>query len=137
MQWSDIPFNAPSRTLRQFALLWLAFFGGWAAWQTWGRDRVGLGVALAALALVVGLLGLVRPQRIRPIFVGWMVLAFPIGWTVSRIVLALVFHGLFTPLGMLFRLAGRDLLALRRQNVTSYWTEREETADVRRYFRQY
>jgi hypothetical protein len=137
MQWSDIPFHAPARTLRQFAVLWLLFFGGWAAWQAWGRGRVGLGLALAGLAIVVGLGGLVRPLRIRPLFVGWMVLAFPIGWTVSHVVLALVFHGLFTPLGVFFRLAGRDPLALRRKNGTSYWSERPETTDVRRYFRQY
>ena len=30
MQWSDIPFVPSSRTLRQFAGLWIAVFGGFS-----------------------------------------------------------------------------------------------------------
>ena len=33
MQWSDIQFHPPLKTLRQFAGLCLVFFGGLAAWQ--------------------------------------------------------------------------------------------------------
>ena len=33
MQWSDIQFHPPIKTLRQFAGLWLVFFGGLAIWQ--------------------------------------------------------------------------------------------------------
>ena len=39
-----------------------------------------------------------------------MVLAFPIGWTVSQVILAVMFYGLFTPIGLVFRLIGRDPL---------------------------
>ena len=42
-----------------------------------------------------------------------MVLAFPIGWTVSLVLLGLVYYGLFTPIGLVFRLVGRDALQLR------------------------
>src|SRR5579875_2933543 len=112
MRWSDIPFAPDSRTLRQFAALWVAFFGGIAAWQGLVRGRVGLALAMAALAIVGGL-GLIRPRLIRPVFVSWMVLAFPIGWAVSLLTLGLVYYGLFLPIGLAFRLAGRDALQLR------------------------
>ncbi|HWE39014.1 MAG TPA: SxtJ family membrane protein [Isosphaeraceae bacterium] len=138
MRWSDIPFSPQPRMLRQFAGLWLAFFGGMAAWQGLMRGRVGVAVALAILAVVIGGLGLVRPRLIRPIFVGWMVLAFPIGWMVSLVLLGLVYYGLFLPIGLVFRLVGRDALQLRpRPDATTYWTSRPEVADVRRYFRQF
>jgi Saxitoxin biosynthesis operon protein SxtJ len=138
MRWSDIPFSPSSRMLRQFAGLWLAFFGGMAAWQGIVRGRIGVALALAVLAVVIGGLGLIRPQLIRPIFVGWMVLAFPIGWTVSLVLLGLVYYGLFLPIGLVFRLVGRDALQLRpRPNLTTYWTSRPGVADVRRYFRQF
>jgi hypothetical protein len=124
--------------LRQFAGLWLAFFGGLAAWQGLARGRVGVALALAALAVVVGGLGLIRPALVRPIFVGWMVLAFPIGWAVSLILLGLVYYGLFLPIGLAFRLAGRDALRLRpRPDATTFWIPRAAPADVRRYFRQF
>ena len=44
-----------------------------------------------------------------------MVLAFPIGWTVSQVILLLMFYGLFTPIGLVFRLIGRDPLHRARR----------------------
>jgi hypothetical protein len=138
MQWSDIPFDPPSRTLRQFAGLWLVAFGATAAWQGLARGRPALAIVLVMLALAVGLLGLLRPRAVRPIYVGWMVLAFPIGWAVSQAVLALIFFGIFTPVGLIFRLIGRDALArARRPEQASYWTPKPAPSGPRSYFRQF
>jgi hypothetical protein len=138
MRWSDIPFSPPDRMLRQFAGLWLLFFSAIAAWQGLARGRVGVAVFVATAALAVGLLGLVRPRAVRPVFVGWMVLAFPIGWVVSIVLLGLVYFGLFLPLGLAFRLAGRDVLGLRRRpDLVTYWVERPAAPPIRRYFRQF
>src|SRR5262245_26479209 len=100
MQWSDISFAPPSRILRQFAGLWLIFFGGLACWQGFLEGNQTAALVLAALALAVGPLGLLRPQAVRPLFVAWMVLAFPIGWAVSRVLLAFLYYGIFTPVGL-------------------------------------
>src|SRR5262249_34148448 len=105
MTWSDIPWTPASRTLRQFAGLWLLVFGTIACRHAW-HGASGLAISFGVLALVVGILGLLVPQTVRPIFVGWMVVAFPIGWMVSRVVLALIWYGLFTPLAVVFRLVG-------------------------------
>ena len=35
----------------------------------------------------------------RPIWVAWSVVAFPIGWVVSTVFLAVLFYGVFTPIG--------------------------------------
>jgi hypothetical protein len=138
MRWTDIPRSPSPRVLRQFAALWLVFFGGLASWQGLGRGRIEIALTLAVLALGVGLLGLAWPQAVRPIFVGWMILAFPIGWTLSLILLGLVYFGLFLPLGLAFRLSGRDALLLRpRHRGTTYWSPRTAPVDVRRYFRQF
>jgi hypothetical protein len=67
-----------------------------------------------------------------------MILAFPIGWTVSNLVLVLVFFGLFTPVALVFRLLGRDALQRRFQpEQDTYWTARPETTEPVRYFRQF
>jgi hypothetical protein len=138
MRWSDIPFSPPERMLRQFAGLWLAFFGGFAAWQGLVRGRPGLAASLAVVAVAVGGLGLARPAMIRPVFVGWMVLAFPVGWTVSLLLMGLVYFTLFVPVGLAFRLAGRDALRLRPgPGLSTYWVPRPDAPDVRRYFRQF
>jgi hypothetical protein len=138
MRWSDIPFDPTRKTLRQFAGLWLVFFGGVALWQALVRGRMNLGLSIGALALVVGLAGLTRPEWVRLIYIGWMVLAFPIGWTVSQVILLIMYFGLFMPIGLIFRLIGRDPLhRARRAGVESYWTPKPAPVDVRSYFKQF
>jgi hypothetical protein len=73
----------------------------------------------------------------RPVFVAWMVVAFPIGWVVSRLVLLLLFFGVVTPVALFFRVTGRDALKVkRRPGAGTYWTQKPHSADVASYFRQ-
>lgn len=138
MRWSDIQFNPPRTTLRQFAWLWLAFFIGIALWQMLVKANTWLAITFAALALTLGPLGLVWPETVHFVYVGWMVAAFPIGWTVSQVILALMFFGLFTPFGLVFRLLGRDPLQRTRQvNRESYWEPKPTPTDLKQYFKQF
>jgi hypothetical protein len=138
MTWSDISFAPPARTLRQFAGLWLLFFAGLAAARGLRDGLTPAALGLAALALTVGPLGLWRPALARPAYVAAMVLTFPLGWVTSRLLLAALYYGVFTPLGLALRLLGRDALRLRpcpRQ--ASYWAPKPAPRDVGRYFRQF
>src|SRR5262249_40286013 len=137
MHWSEIPWRPAPSTLRQFAALWLVFFTGLAVWHGVVRDRPVLGWGLAGLAGGVGLLGVAGPAAVRLLFVGWMVLAFPVGWLVSRVVLAGLFYGLFTPLGLCFRLLGRDLLGQRRPTAETCWEVKPQPGDVETYLQQF
>ena len=138
MQWSDIQFRPPTKTLRQFAALWLVCFGGLAAWEGFVRGHSTLAAIFAVAALTIGPLGLLQPQALRPIYVGWMVLAFPIGWTISQAILALMFYGLFAPIGLFFKLIGRDPLhRAQRPGLETYWAPKASPADPRRYFKQF
>lgn len=137
MRWSDIPFSPPSRTLRQFAALCLVIFGGLSLWQALARENVTLAVALAVAALAIGPLGLIRPQAVKWIYVGWMVAAFPVGWTVSHLLLLMFYFGILTPMALVLRLMGRDALHRRAcQDRQTYWVEKTQPRDVRSYFRQ-
>src|ERR1043166_8790142 len=111
MTFSDIPFRPTSNALRQFAALWLVIFLAVGAHQYFKLGHHTQGMVLGAVAVVVGTLGLIKPGAVRWIFVGWMVLAFPIGWLVSQIMLAVLFYLVLTPVAVLFRWRGRDVLA--------------------------
>jgi hypothetical protein len=138
MRWKDLPLSPDARMLRQFAALWIVFFGTLALWQHFGRGHTTAALALGALAVTLGPLGLVRPMLLRPVFVAWMVLAFPIGWAVSTAVLGLLFYGVFMPLGLVFRLMGRDALDRRsRAGAATCWKEKRPAPGPSRYFRQY
>lgn len=138
MQWSDIPFDPSRKMLREFGLLCLAIFGALALYQGLYRGHATAGTVLGALAVVGGLLGTLSPGLLRPVFVGWMIAAFPIGWTISLIVTAAMFYGLFTPIGLVFRLIGRDVLDRKlRPEAETYWTPKTTPKDPRRYFKQF
>jgi len=136
MRWSDLKLDPPARLLRQFAGLWLVFVGSIALWQGLARERPLAGWILGALALGFGLAGLAWPKSIRPLYVGMTVAAFPIGWLMTRIILFGMFYGLFTPIGFLFKVMGRDALRLkRRKEKPTYWLSKSTPSDVRSYFR--
>src|SRR5262245_26372916 len=138
MTWSDLPTNPAPKVLRQFSAVWLVFFLAIGARQYFARGNHQIGAALGALAVVIGGLGLLKPAAVRWIFVSWMVLAFPIGWVISQVMLALMFYGLITPIALLFRLRGRDLLSRKpAPERSSFWTVKPTPQDVRSYFRQY
>lgn len=135
---NDNLFRPTDRMLRQFAAISILFFGAISARQEFHHHRHVLAILLAVLAATIGPLGLVWPRVIKPVFIGWMALAYPIGWTVSRIVLGVIFYGLFTPMAWIFRLIGRDELALKSQPAAvTYWRPKPNTVEQSQYLRQF
>ena len=132
-----IQWNPSTKQLRQFAGIWFpAFCGlvGWSIGQKTGHwSEVEIGWVLAGL-LSVG--GLVLPALIRPIFVGLILLTFPIGWVVSHLLLGLIFYGVVTPIGLILRIIGHDPLQLKKPGGNSVWKTSIGKTDATRYLRQ-
>jgi Saxitoxin biosynthesis operon protein SxtJ len=137
MQWADVVAAPSDKKLRQFAGLWIAFFLGLAGWRVFHGQHGAAAWTLAAVGVVVGGVGAALPAAIRPVYTAWMIAAFPIGWTVSRVMLGALFFGVFTPVAAIFRAMRRDALRLRRRSdLESYWTE-QPSSDIHSYFRQF
>ena len=80
-----------------------------------------LGVAVAFL-----LAALVWPAVLAPLNRLWLAFGLLLHRIVSPVVMGLVFYGVVTPIGLLMRLAGKDLLRLRLDRPgPSYWIERQ------------
>ena len=78
-----------------------------------------------------------RPESLRFVFVGWIIAVFPIGWLVLHACLAVVYFGMLTPVGLIFRLMGRDVLQLgRRPEADSYW-QTKPTPPVGNYYKTF
>lgn len=60
-----------------------------------------------------------------------------IGFVISHVLLTVVYFVVFTPMGLLLRLFGRDLLGVRRPLNGSTWRARGGKKDSRSYYRQY
>ena len=134
----DINWNPSRRELRQFGGLCLVFFGLIAGYAYYRHDATTVASVLGGLAVVLGTMGAVAPAALRPVFVGWMVAAFPIGWTISHLLLGLLYYGILTPIGLILRAVGYDPMNRELDpKASSYWSQREPVEDVGRYFRQF
>ena len=105
------------------------------------RDLRWFGLLLPVFVARVGAIARwqfeVPPLR-RHILVGWMYAALPIGWTVSHLVMGVVYFAVVTPIGLLSRLVRGDTLHRRPdRNARSYWIERPHRSGSRRYLRQF
>jgi len=137
MKFSDLPLNPTPRVLRQFAVAWLILFSALALNQILVRHRPGVGSALAWISWI-GLLGLIWPNLIRPLFRLATIAAFPIGWTVTQATLAIMFYLVLSPIGFWLRRRGRDELQLKlRPDAKTFWIERPEPPAAESYLKQY
>jgi len=108
---------------RSFAWVFGAFFAALALWPVW-RGRPVRWWALGA-AVLVFLACLVRPSVLRIPNVVWFRFGSLLNRIVSPVVTSLLFLVVFTPMALILRMGGKDLLRLRRDpGAASYWIER-------------
>ncbi|MCG8403905.1 MAG: hypothetical protein MI923_01780 [Phycisphaerales bacterium] len=143
----QIDWNPPPKTLRQFGLIGLGGFGLLAAlayfqWLLFAYlpDSAAKPTAYAfiAVAMYSGFFAAVAPPALKPLYVLMTVITFPIGLVVSYLTMAVIFYGILTPVGLIFKLIGRDAMNRKFEpSATTYWVKRKPPANVKRYFRQF
>jgi hypothetical protein len=132
----EINWQPTRRDLRLFAVVQLNVAAA-IAWILARRDWDGAAIGLLAVAVGGLLVGLAAPEWLRPAYVAWMAASYPIGWVVSHVLLAIVYYGVVTPIGVILRMSGRDTLRLRSRPESTYWVRRPPSPESTRYFRQF
>ncbi|MEE9269710.1 MAG: SxtJ family membrane protein [Candidatus Krumholzibacteria bacterium] len=138
MAMVELKHNPTKRELQWFGLIMLTFFGAVGSVVYFKIDAPGAGRVLWVIgALFTLLFYSVRPLRL-PFYLGWMRAFYPLGWTVSHLVLVTIYYLVVTPIGLVLRVFRYDPLRRRRaRHASSYWVEHRTGTDVSRYFRQY
>ena len=111
------------RELREFGLLVGAVFaaiGGWWIYRAKFANVSHLFVVIGALLILFGALA---PALLRPVHRGWMALAEGMAFVMTRVILAIVFYLVVTPIGIVRRLSGADPLRRRASPAASYWED--------------
>jgi hypothetical protein len=143
----EINFNPDTKTLRQFGVIALVGFGILAALAYYERliFSFGLGdarmpvvttfVALGSIAL---LFSLVFPRANRILYVGLTLLAFPIGFVLSYVIMGVLYFLIIGPIAVVMRLFGRDSMHRTYDpSAPSYWSAARPPRDKESYFHQY
>lgn len=146
-QMVELNLRPNARTLRQFGLIALFGFGllavlayrGWAIFAPVPeRARDELALVFAALAGASTLFSLVYPKANWPIYVGLTVVAFPIGFVLSYVIMATLFYVIIAPVGLVMRLLGHDPMDRRfLPDAPTYWVDARPPRPRPSYFKQF
>lgn len=134
-----LQLNPDAKMLAQFA--WVAPLGflafAWLFSRLGASDPVVYGVAaLGPVVLLAHLLG-VSPL-VKAVFRLLVLVTFPIGLVVMPLVVGVLYYGVFTPMGLLFRVFGRDVMGRKLdKSAASYWHDRGAPRPAASYFKLY
>jgi hypothetical protein len=143
----EIDLRPDARTLRQFGFIALVGFSAVAA-LAWfealvfsfglGEARPIVAGAFAALAVYALIASLVYPKANWPVYVSLTIVAFPIGFVLSYVIMGTLFYVLITPVGLFMRLIGRDPMMRRFEpEATTYWVTTAGSRPKESYFKQF
>ena len=130
--------SGPSRAdLRRFGLTVGGTFA-LLALASWWRGHVLPPRVLAALGVLLVVPGLVAPSALGPVRRVWLGAAALLGEVNSRIILTVLFYGVFAPLGFVMRRIRDPLDRSWRDGRASHWIRRpREPVEPARYERQF
>ena len=105
-----LPKGAEGKQLRAFGLLVGGVFAAIALFPyIWRAENIRLWALAIGIILLVSALAF--PGRLQLPYRVWMALGQALGWLNTRIILSVVFYGLFTPIGWARRYFGEDPLS--------------------------
>ncbi len=134
MPLAQLNTNPSDRQLKQFGVISAIALPALAWLWDGGRPLI---LALAGVGASLGFVGLLQPRLLRWPFVALTVVLLPIGLVVGEVVLALTYFAVLLPIGLVFRLLGRDRLQLKADRAAeSYWRGKLMPRDVGSYLRQ-
>ncbi|MBF0276834.1 MAG: sxtJ [SAR324 cluster bacterium] len=113
------------KELRNFGILVGTVFLGISLWPlVKGLSPI---FWLSGLAGVLIAAAIIWPKGLSPIYSVWMKIGEGLGWVNTRIILGIFFYGIFTPIGVVMRVLGKDpLMKKPNPEVKSYWSEKKE-----------
>ncbi len=140
---TPLDWNPDEKKLRQFGWFALPGFGligavlgwrfGWFAAGEWLVPSL-----LWTVGAVSAVLAFVLPGWLKPLYLVLTAISAVIGPIVATLAMGLIFLTVFVPLGIFFRLRGRDELRLRPDpEAGTFWENSPPVPEPRRYFRQF
>jgi hypothetical protein len=107
-----------------------------AAYSVW-RERWMLAQWLGGIGVVLLGFGLTAPRLLKWPSAAWWAMAAVLGYVNARVILTIVFAIVLTPIGVLWRVIGKDPLAAQRKNWPGWSASPERFRDPNHFKRMY
>ena len=114
---------------RSFGILFFLVFLGFGLWPL--TKELSPNIYLIIISVVFLVLGLLNSKLLSPLNEIWIKFGEILGRIIAPLIMALVYFLILTPISLLVRAFGKDLLGLKylkQQN--SYWIQRKKEIDT-------
>ena len=77
------------------------------------------------ISFIFLILGLSKSNLLTPLNILWMKFGLLLGQIISPIIMVIIFFVVVTPIGIIMRVLGKNILRLKKNKKKSYWIKRE------------
>jgi len=110
---------------RSFGLLFFIVFLTIGLWPLKNGDNLNLYFSITSLIFLI--LGLVNSKLLSPLNKAWIKFGEILGLIIAPIVMAFVYFIFLTPVSLVVRVFGKDLLRVKfNKKIDSYWIKRKK-----------
>ena len=110
---------------KSFGLLFFVVFLIISLWPLKNGENINLYFITASVVFLI--LGLLNSKLLSPLNTAWIKLGEILGIIIAPIVMALVYFVILTPISIIIRLFGKDLLSLKfLKEKETYWIKRRK-----------
>ena len=110
---------------RSFGILFFLVFLGFGLWPL--TKEMSPNIYLIIISVIFLFLGLLNSKLLSPLNNLWIKFGEILGKVIAHIVMAVVYFLILTPISLLVRLFGKDLIGMKfSNNIKSYWIKRKK-----------
>ena len=133
-EYSDV--KTDKKSIRNFGLVFFVVLTILGVWLSFKQNPSAHYLVLTGLLFLF--FGIFLPKLLIPFYRLWMLLGIIMGWVVSRIVLIFLFYLVFTPINLILKIMGKDILDKKiEKEKNSYWRKFEESENTDHYKNQF
>ncbi len=109
---------------RSFGLLFFIVFLIIGLWPL--KNGLELNYIFIGISIIFLILGLMNSKILTPLNKIWVKFGEFLGRIIAPIVMAIIYFFILTPISLILRIFGKDLLNLKFSKEKSYWAKREK-----------
>ena len=110
---------------RSFGILFFIVFLVLSLWPLTKNSE--LNIYLLSIAIIFLVLGLINSKILSPLNRTWIKFGEVLGRIIAPIVMAIVYFIILTPISLIVRIFGKDLISLKfKKDLNSYWIKRNK-----------
>jgi len=123
-------FKLPSN--KSFGLVFFIFFLLISIYPIFFNQNIR--IIFFIISIIFLFLGLINSKILTPLNKLWMKFGYLMGKIVSPLVMTLIFYLIITPIAILLRIIGKDVLKKHKTNSKTYWNKRETKSNMKDQF---